>query len=101
MGQVLQFASPAPARDPRPVAKYPAAIGPPAGPTIRLTRPEKIAESVREKFEFAADIAEKHESAPDVRFVSLAGECGCRTCSNYRHLALNPVVQRILLELFG
>ncbi len=102
MGQVIQFAAPAlaRARSPRSAAKYPSTPDVPAGPAIRLT-PTQVAESVREKLEFAADIAEKHEASPDIRFVSLAGECGCRTCANYRHLVLHPVVQRILLELFG
>ncbi len=81
MGQVIQFVAPAQATAPK-LAKR---------PVIRLV-PAEVAQSVREKLEYVAETVAEHEQLPE--------SCRCRICEGYRHLVLNPAVQRILLELF-
>jgi len=93
MGQIIQFALPAP----RPAK---AEIVPKekrtAVPPIKLT-PVQVAWSIREKLEFVAQVFEEHEITPADGWTM---SCGCRTCERYRHIWLNPAVQRILGELF-
>lgn len=66
-------------------------------PPIRLTL-RQVTESIREKLEYTAEVFAEHEEVP---VPGWCGTCGCPTCEGYRHLLLNPAVQRILLELFA
>lgn len=83
MGLVIPFTSAATASAPAPFKH----------PPIRLT-PNQVAESIREKLEFVAEGFAEHETRDQTVF------CHCKACEGYRHVLLNPAVQRILLELF-
>jgi hypothetical protein len=87
MGQVIQFA-PATLASPQAPFKH---------PPIRLSAIE-VAWSIREKLEYVAEVFAEHEDKPAPGFT---GSCGCRMCDQYRHIWLNPAVQRILGELFA
>ena len=86
MGQLIQFAAPAP--DPKPAAKR---------TVIRLLTPTQVAQSIREKLEHTVETFADHERrAAGSNWVP----CTCRTCETYRRVLLHPAVQRSFLELF-